>query len=64
MLECAPLSLRAAKQVVLNTIDLPRDKAERMMERFSWVREMRASGDYVEGPKAFAEKRKPKWTGK
>ena len=28
------------------------------------VKAMAASQDYVEGPKAFSEKRAPKWTGK
>jgi crotonobetainyl-CoA hydratase len=28
------------------------------------VRDMIGSADYVEGPKAFAEKRPPRWQGK
>jgi crotonobetainyl-CoA hydratase len=28
------------------------------------VREMMESADYVEGPRAFAEKRPPRWKGK
>jgi enoyl-CoA hydratase/carnithine racemase len=31
---------------------------------FPAVRAMIASADYVEGPKAFAEKRPPRWQGK
>ena len=28
------------------------------------VRRLLASADFVEGPKAFAERRKPRWTGR
>jgi crotonobetainyl-CoA hydratase len=28
------------------------------------VKAMAASQDYIEGPKAFSEKRPPKWAGK
>jgi enoyl-CoA hydratase/carnithine racemase len=31
--------------------------------RFAGADRMAASADYVEGPRAFAEKRKPNWTG-
>ncbi len=59
--ECAPLSVRASKQVVMQSRDVA-DLPEAMKNgRYSAVRDMMGSEDLVEGPRAFAEKRKPNW---
>lgn len=62
IVEGAPLSVKAAKASVLAAMDLGLAQglvaAERLHE------ETYASLDAIEGPKAFAEKRKPVWQGR
>jgi enoyl-CoA hydratase/carnithine racemase len=58
---CAPLAIQAAKQVIRKTIDMPVESAMNTIESLSEVRRLRDSEDYSEGPRAFAEKRKPEW---
>jgi enoyl-CoA hydratase/carnithine racemase len=60
LLACAPLSVQASKQVMLQSLDEP-DLASAMRRRYSAAERMLASDDAIEGPKAFAEKRKPVW---
>ena len=59
MLECAPLSIRASKQAALMGLGQPLDVALHLS--YTEVEKMRRSEDIVEGPRAFAEKRKPNW---
>jgi crotonobetainyl-CoA hydratase len=58
---CGPAAVRAAKQVATLGLDLPLPEA--MKAQWDWpaVQAMRASPDYGEGARAFAEKRPPRW---
>jgi len=60
----SPMSIRASKQAVLEGSNVPLPEAMVAQREYPAVREMLVSADYIEGPKAFAEKRPPRWQGK
>ena len=59
ILECAPLSIRASKQAALMGLGHPLDITLKLS--YPEAERMRRSEDLIEGPRAFAEKRKPNW---
>lgn len=62
ILEGAPLSVQATKEHATQTLAMPLDRAVgSVLPRGTMMYE---SEDLVEGPKAFAEKRKPNWKGR
>ena len=61
ILEVAPLSARASKQMAMSGLDRPLEVV--LLDRHSGYESAMSSADFVEGPRAFAEKRKPMWTG-
>ena len=61
--ECAPLSIRASKDVVYKSLDSA-SLQDAMEGKYDSVMEMVGSQDFIEGPKAFSEKRAPNWQGK
>ncbi|MEL7128988.1 MAG: enoyl-CoA hydratase-related protein [Pseudomonadota bacterium] len=62
ILACSPMSVRASKQVAMQGLDEASYQTA-FETRYPAVREMLKSADFLEGPRAFAEKRKPNWTG-
>ncbi|MBB4425434.1 crotonobetainyl-CoA hydratase [Bradyrhizobium sp. CIR48] len=64
ILACSPMSVRATKEAVLR--GLSRSVSEGLSEEWEYpsMRAMLASADAIEGPQAFATKRKPNWKGR
>jgi len=60
ILECSPMAIRASKQVVYASLDEP-TLAAAMTRTYPAQEANIASQDYIEGPRAFAEKRRPNW---
>jgi enoyl-CoA hydratase/carnithine racemase len=65
ILELSPMSIRASKQAVLRGLTEPSvEEALKSQSRYPAVAAMYRSEDFVEGPRAFAEKRPAKWKGR
>src|SRR5437879_7903578 len=62
MSECSPLAVQASKQAALQGLGRP--VVEAMVAHYPLVQKLFTSEDVVEGPRAFAEKRKPVWRGR
>lgn len=58
----APLAVRALKESVMRSLDMPLEQA--FATRFAWEEKRMHSEDAVEGPRAFAEGRPPEWRGR
>ena len=61
ILEAAPLSVRASKQMAYEGLDWPLSNA--LQRRYSEENKFLGSADMREGPLAFSEMRKPNWIG-
>jgi len=64
ILECSPVSIRATKQVVMRSLNVPDLEGALRNRNYPAYVAMTESEDTIEGPKAFAEKRKPRWQGR
>lgn len=63
--ECSPMSIRASKAAVMRGLDeATLEGAIRGQGRDPAMAALFKSEDFVEGPRAFAEKRAPRWSGR
>jgi enoyl-CoA hydratase/carnithine racemase len=59
VMQCAPLAVQAIKRIVMQGRNLPVEYSIKMAKPINDI--INKTEDRVEGPKAFAEKRKPVW---
>jgi dehydration protein DpgD len=59
IMECSPLAVQATKESALKGLEMPLEQA--VNEKFPGLHKLLHSHDVVEGPRAFAQKRKPVW---
>jgi enoyl-CoA hydratase/carnithine racemase len=63
--QLSPMSIRASKEAVYRGLDEPTlEAAIKGQGQYPAVAALYASEDLREGPRAFAEKRAPKWAGR
>jgi len=62
--ECSPLAVRASKQVVRHGLGKPINGELEKVRQLAAVQAMLTSKDAIEGPLAFAQKRRPVWQGR
>jgi enoyl-CoA hydratase len=58
----APLAVRASRRAIVECRDLP--EAERYSQGNREFKALMKTQDFAEGPRAFVEKRAPRWTGR
>ena len=63
ILSCSPVSVQTSKTVVGESLEHG-GLTTAMHAKYAAISTLVNSADFVEGPKAFAEKRLPKWTGR
>ena len=63
ILGCAPIAVRASKEAAMQ--GLAAESLEAAIKgRYDQIAALYASEDFIEGPRAFSEKRPPNWKGK
>jgi len=60
--ECSPASIRCSKEVVMEGLNTANFE-EAFSKRYDGISNMLKGPDFIEGPLAFAQKRKPNWSG-
>ena len=60
--ECSPASIRCSKEVVMEGLNTANFE-EAFSKRYDGISKMLKGPDFIEGPLAFAQKRKPNWSG-
>ena len=63
ILECSPASVRASKQTVMRSLNIADLQEAMKLGQYPAIGDLFRSPDFIEGPLAFAEKRKPNWKG-